>query len=906
MLKRIVSIFIVILLVLQMQFIQAENSGDTVSYAPYISSEAFLKALGIASEENDYTETVTRGRAASYIAAMLNEAEGYQGYRGIFSDVDSTNENVIAIEKLADLGIVRGDGNYAFRPNDYLTYNEATIMFMNALGYGLIGEKNTYREMAKIGLMNGVIAEYDVVNLGDLFIMMENALMENPITQTLYGATAEYQKSEQTLLYKVFDVVYSEGIIVKNDLTYLWTTSGNESSIKLEAGDGIIEIYSNKMDGIRDDLGKKVRVYYYLNKDTGKKEYVHHVMKNSNKILSIDFSQLEPARTDLATFKIAYYQPGKSDYTTVSLSKNYNIIYNNVTYKSNIVDFDELSNKVGTLELIDAASDGAYETLKIKAYDSLVVGNIYLSNNVIVDKYDINKKVDIDEKNYEKIFVYGVDGRKSELSAINLGSVISVAKSDTHNDRNVLEIHISDDIRNGKITKFNKNSVPSSIILDQNDQLNLYDRAFIDENGKKLSYTNNTNVLAYIDVFGNAVYVSEDKSRDMQYGIIVALALDGGNLAREAKVRIITSAGEIKEMNLAEKTIIDGTSCDPKKAYDTLSVIKTTGPTFTSGMTFSSDIIPVKYKENEDGTIKIIDTVKKGEGKNDSLEYVGGGTLVSLTGNVMGYQVPYTSDATVLEIASENLSNIDVFSEKHNVKAVAASTALKRANRYDIIAYKSNPEKPHADFVIKFSPSAFNYDSLFFVLDEIMEAYNTEEDESMYQLAGYVGGAYTEKWVSKDVNINALKLYNRGDILFVSVDSRNYISSYSEILVRKESGVVYTNGQSFHNALNMNAEQSLTSMCGYIKSVDGSLIKIKNYTFSPNPISSIKNVDWSSDVLYVSLDGASFTVIDDEKDMVYSGSAADILDYDTFVDDCSMVLIRVRSSSIKDVYIYNR
>lgn len=903
MLKRILSIFIVILLVLQTQFIQAaDDVVDATSYGPYISSEAFLKALGIVGDENDYTESVTRGKAASFIVAMLNEAEGYQGYRGIFSDVDSGNENVIAIEKLADLGIVRGDGDHAFRPNDYLTYNEASIIFMNALGYGLIGKKNTYLEMAKTDVMNGIIAEYDLVNLGDLFIMMENALLESPITQTAYGSNTEYEKSEQTLLYKVFGIVYSEGIIEKNDLTYLWTTSGDESSIKLKTSKGKIEIYNDEMESLRDDLGKRVRVYYYPNNETGKRDYVYHVAKLSNKILNIDFSQLEIAKTDLQNLKVSYYQPGKSNYTTVSLANNYNVIYNNVVYKSSIVDFSKLINMAGTLELIDATSDGAYETLKVKAFESLVVGNI--TKDVIVDKYDVSKKVDIDEDNYKKIFVYNANGEKVDFSDINVGNVISVAKSDSHNGDNVLEIHISDKIRNGKITKFKKNGSPSYIILDDNEQFNLCERAFIDENGKKLSYTNNTNVLAYIDVFGNAVKIIVDNSRDMQYGLIVALDLDGGNLAKEVTVRIITSAGEIKEMNLAEKTIIDGNPCDPSKAYDTLKGIKVEKPTYTSGLTFTSDIIPVKYKENEDGTIKVIDTVKKGAGNDDSLECLGGGTLVGISGNILGYQVPYTNDAIVLEISAGDLTDIDVFSEQKYVKAVTAANGLKKAKEQDVLAYKSNPEEPYADFIIKLSATAFTLDLNFFVFDELIESYNTEEEEKMYQITGYVAGKYNEKWVSEAVPTDTLKAYKRGDIIYPAVDSQGYVNQIGEILIRRDSKVEHKQAYSDHSALRTEVEQSLVSMCGYVKSVKDSLLQIKNYLYVAIP--EIKTVDWSTDMLYASTEGASFTVIDDERDIIYQGSAADILDYDTFGEECSMVLIRLRSNNVKDIYIYNR
>ena len=48
-----------------------------------------------------------------------------KNYRGIFKDVDESNENALYIEKLADLGIVKGDENLNYRPDEVLLYDEA-------------------------------------------------------------------------------------------------------------------------------------------------------------------------------------------------------------------------------------------------------------------------------------------------------------------------------------------------------------------------------------------------------------------------------------------------------------------------------------------------------------------------------------------------------------------------------------------------------------------------------------------------------------------------------------------------------------------------------------------------------------------------------------------------------------
>lgn len=877
----------------------AEENTDTY----YKGSEAFLKSLKIIDDDEiDPTRTLTRGEAASYIAAMLRKVYSSRSYRGIFSDVDESNENALAIETIAEFGIVKGDGNRAFRPNDYLTYEEANIMFMNVLGYGSIGMSNSIAAVSKTKITDGIIAEFDVVALGDFLIMTENTLMANPVTQTSWTEPIMYEISQQTLLYKVFDIVYAEGIVVKNDLTYLWTTTnGENSSIILENKDGTVEIYADDMDNLRDSLGKSIRVYYYNDKDTNKCMYVHHEEESFSNVLKINFSQIEPSKTSFVSGKIAYYAKEKSNYKIVSLEDGFNVIYNNAAYKTQTLNLSILENKVGNIELIDAESDGLYETVKIKVFDSLVVGNISLSNNFISDKYKVGMTVDIDLDNYEKVFVYTVDGKKADFSSVVPGCVLSVAKSDTYNGNNILEIHISEDIRNGKITDYTPEKIPQSIEIDGMYSLDLFDRAASGENGK-LSYTINTNAIVYVDAFGNAVYISDDRTLDLQYGIITGVHKSENTLNNEAKIRLITASGTIEVLSLDEKTIIDGTPCDTKKAYDVLSKMTISDIEFSSGTTVCTGIIPAKYKLNDNGDVKIIDTVTSGTGKNDSLKYVGGGSFVSVSGNVLGYTIPYNSDAILLEITSQNLSDISAFDEEKNIKALSPASVLTKHKVHDVIAYKSDDTSKRADFIIKLNTNPINADSDFMVVDRVKECYDKDVDDVVYKLSGFVGGIYSERVIKDETNVAKLKTYKMGDILFVSSDRNNAITGFSEILVRSESGIKYQRGENVHVSLNKSSEQALTSLCGYVKSIDGSLVEIRNYGFST--IDSVEKTKWNENLVYAGLDGATFTVIDDTVEKIYSGSVSDIIDYDNFGVDCSLIFVKLRSSNVKDVFIY--
>ena len=146
-------------------------------YAPYTQSKAFLEGIGIIDGKDDINMNVTRGKAAALICSMLDANQNLLGYRGIFVDVAEDNEDALSIEKLADLGIVRGGDDYTYRPFDMLTYTEAGYIFANTLGYGLISGSGItpVQVITEFGINDGVKADFDYVTLGDFYVMMKNA-----------------------------------------------------------------------------------------------------------------------------------------------------------------------------------------------------------------------------------------------------------------------------------------------------------------------------------------------------------------------------------------------------------------------------------------------------------------------------------------------------------------------------------------------------------------------------------------------------------------------------------------------------------------------------------------------------------------------------------------------------------
>ena len=208
--KKIISFVTAVVMLFQLQAVLAADAGSEAvqeaDYKPYQTSAEFLKGLNITEDSERFSESVTRGMAAKLLCAMLDESDSLQNYRGIFKDVDESNENALYIEKLADLGIVKGDENLNYRPDDVLLYDEASYLFAYTLGFGLIqGDGETpQKTIARFGIMDNVKAEYDFVITGDFYVMMRNALLSNLFVQETYGSDPTIYQTDQTLLYKIY------------------------------------------------------------------------------------------------------------------------------------------------------------------------------------------------------------------------------------------------------------------------------------------------------------------------------------------------------------------------------------------------------------------------------------------------------------------------------------------------------------------------------------------------------------------------------------------------------------------------------------------------------------------------------------------------------------------------------
>lgn len=107
---------------------------DSAAYADaveYVSDIGLMVGDGNGNFNPD--QAVTRAEMAALVCRMLEETEDLQTSNE-FSDVPETHWANGYIARAAELGIVNGYGDGRFGPSDTVTYEQALAMVINALG----------------------------------------------------------------------------------------------------------------------------------------------------------------------------------------------------------------------------------------------------------------------------------------------------------------------------------------------------------------------------------------------------------------------------------------------------------------------------------------------------------------------------------------------------------------------------------------------------------------------------------------------------------------------------------------------------------------------------------------------------------------------------------------------------
>lgn len=237
--RRLTSMFLVLAMLLSlapMNIFAAETNNTVFSDMKetdyYAQAATALEHLGIISGYPDGTygaeKSVTRAEMAVVVCKMIDktaEAEEAKG-KTDFDDVASDHWASGYINIAAKEGIISGDGNGKFRPEDEVKYEEALKMIVCALGYGddvEFDETDWSKGYLKIAEEKGITADLkgkkgEAATRGDIAVMSYNGIATDaedskipatPVASVKAGEYASAQKVALTTATKDAEIYYT-------------------------------------------------------------------------------------------------------------------------------------------------------------------------------------------------------------------------------------------------------------------------------------------------------------------------------------------------------------------------------------------------------------------------------------------------------------------------------------------------------------------------------------------------------------------------------------------------------------------------------------------------------------------------------------------------------------------------
>ncbi len=730
---------------------------------------------------------VTRAEFAEAVCKLLN-AEPQDGDL-IFTDVDKNSEAYGYIYTVCAMGLMVGKSSEEFKPDEFVTVNEAFKVMVIALGYKDKAEINGgwpvgYAVTAnEIGIAAGVSGNY--VTKGILANLIYNTMRAQTAIYEIEGSDYKLKK-DKTVLAQYHNIEFGEGIVTANSRTGIKT--------KAPAGRDYVTIgdrYFITTDITqRDLLGYRVEYYAYENSDN-EFELVFALPKKMDEV-TVSWENFVRAKSTMSTM---YYTENDKE-ERISLADNISVIYNGVYYYE--ATAADMMPVYGDTTFIDNDTDGRYDVALVNNYRPLRIGRPILEDELIYNNDGTDSASTANCKIEALTFI--TDGMQVEITDkaqlydyFTTDSVILIAES---KDGTAMKIYLSEiamtETAKGKLDEEQFTSETTTFRLNPYVVSRMSDIAL----GQRY--------VIYMDAFGN-VADFDITNATADYAFLIKASLDtnivGGNLI----VKLYTIDGKFVTLQSGDKIIVKqglaSTSHSAAEVYDLLT---------TNDETDNQLII---YHTNDDDVLTKIELAAEEIGNigNDyfSVSWKNDRSIMSSHHHVMAL-----GDATLPSEQSgmyainkgtymtvptkENLDKESMYEVRPGSTAVI-STDERTLWLYDV------KENGTATIILDMgSPVAYSCTNMSaIVVNRIYETLNVDGD-AVTAVDGYVNKlAYT--YTFTDEVADKAKTLKKGDVIFAWPNTLGEIGFFSvsiqnEKLYQFDPVECYNNFHTFYDS----------------------------------------------------------------------------------------------------------
>ncbi len=582
--KKICTILSICILVSTLPFsfgVFATEEGSLLT----AGQEGLLHYLNITLEENNvsYEKAITRGEMAHIIAKVI-KVNDYTGSESYFLDVPMDYRYAKDVLALVEEGVLHGDGNGKYRPDDLISEAEVSKVFVAALGYKKLDNIAIFQQVARmVGIIDGV--ELDgIVTYAEALLMAYNTLHCGVLEGVVYSEEKVESKVNPNYLAleKYHGLVYHEGlldgiggttIILEND----------------EILDGQVRINGKIYTCDREDLFGYAVVYYAKRDElNNKRPQISYIYADDRKNNTVVIEAEDVIGKSGNNF--GYFVNDKK--REVPLIEVPDVIYNGMPYPE--CSDAELKPGAGTVTLIDNNGDKIYDIICVISYEYVVLESINTEDGIIRAKYP-NQVIGSANRENEIVFKYGnLDAYPGSLQT---GDVLAVRAS--RNVTGVLKITI-DHIPMAVTGTFEGVSGNDYTVAGKT-----YERIDATVIDREPRLGELVNVYSHN---GKCVAIIHAQEDGYQYGYLLNMVDTGSAFASKARVQLMNRDGKKVEMDLAEKVLLDETSIKTQDFNRISTLLQTSAlESYRPGAeTLYAQLI--RFKVNGDGAITHIDT----------------------------------------------------------------------------------------------------------------------------------------------------------------------------------------------------------------------------------------------------------------------------------------------------------
>lgn len=764
-------------------------STSKVALAPDISGTQYeeaaelLGALGImvgdaesgAFRPNDNIIRSEMAKVAVY-AVGLEDVVKSSNVSTRFPDVASDHWANGAINVADQQGMVIGDTEGTFRPDDAVLLQEAVAIIVRAMGYEPAAEDKGgyptgYLYLASTNqLLRGLSGSAAMpATRGDIAQLVFNALTVNLMEQVGFGTNTSYEVVDKTLLYDKLNVEKGYGQITGTRETALDGGSTTDRD----------RILIDKKQFLEGDtsatqmLGYNVLYYARIDKTSDDKTLIDvRAQDSKNKAIKVDADDIvSVSGNDGENRTFVYWaNPDDKNSKTANIASDAVYIYNG-KYKTGVTT-EQMKPKSGNVILLDSDTNGIYEIVFVNHLTNLVVDTVSTVTNRVTDKY-LNGSLVFDDEDTTTLYTLVKNGEHIGIGDLREWNVISYTISD---DKELVKGYVSDAVINGMITESTDKGFRIGNSTDRYKKADSYPNE-IKLRDKGNFYLDIENKIAAVDTNAS---VNSDISAAGNYAYLVGAVMNDG-FDDTAQLKLFTKTGETVIMNTTSKLRLND---DYGKTAEDVVKSLTTGTSGAIGQV-------IVFEANSNNAITAIETALDNTG-------TGAPNVGRFTMNVRKNDMVYKSsssklgsvgisDSTIIfDIPAGSGTDTDKF-------AVRNKSTLTNNSSYDAIIYDLQ-ENYNANVVVITSTTGVTAaESPILVVDYVSATQNSDYEDTD-RVYGWQDGKTVDMIASdKTILRKSSGTLEQGDIIQYRTNTKGEIDGISVLFDSKAKDNEFVN-----------------------------------------------------------------------------------------------------------------